>query len=133
MLIAKSWQRLKKKRCIFINDLKAKYKELLLRVKNDDYYKNTPEQKGKVNTYVCRDCFEEKLFFYEDTGCTPFSMKCPSCGGFNMISDDLRQGNENDLADYVWYRPELKEFLQLKPYQHEHILNGGLIRKEVPF
>ncbi len=102
---------------------------------------------GRLNSYTCvgrRDrggkfdlakggfprtpgCGQQIITVDREPGVTPFMTACPFCGGdtqsgFYRVPAGLQPSHE-------WYRPDT--FEDLKPHTIEHILNGGLILREI--
>jgi hypothetical protein len=101
---------------------KEEYKKLMVKVKNDDYFKI--DVTNRVNCYVCQ-CGHVTKTRDVDPGCTPFMHTCEKCGSM-AISTFYNDIAPKQKPTQEWYRPSLEQFLKLSPSMQSHVLSGGL-------
>lgn len=90
----------------------------------------TPEHKGMVNCYVC-ECGRITKVENIDGGATPMAIECPLCGK-DAVSSEYREVSPETPVLYEWYRPSLKEVIEMMDKQFftaNYVLSGGLIRR----
>lgn len=109
-------------------ELTKKFNRLLQDVDSMKIY----DGRGKgVNQYQCEECGAIFYTRYGDKGFTPFMIRCRNnkCDGFMVHNDTLSNAHASCMRlDVVsWVRPDLHEFLLMKPALQEHVLNGGLV------
>ena len=96
-----------------------------------EYNENGPQP--VFNRYVCRACGNLTITKDVDPGTSPFMIGCtkPSCTG-DALSGFYQTGQDRDKWDFEWYRPEdILAYLRDNPKDEDHIVNGGLILREV--
>lgn len=112
--------------------LAAQYKEM------EGYVAKTPIFDGRgsgVDVYTCKDCGERFYTQYVDKGVTPFTVACRKCGGIAVHDNTIRYSEWKFLEFtgavlHSWMRPNLEQFLKLRPAAQEHVLKGGLMLRE---
>jgi len=85
---------------------------------------------NKYNTYTCENGHRTNTYDI-DKGVTPYLIKCPKCDEMARSSFYRVGPFTTEEIDFNWIRPSLEETFNIK-YQEsiDHVLNGGLIRKE---
>lgn len=87
--------------------------------------------RGTVDRYVCDTCGHMTHTTYKDKGVTPFSMRCPKCGGAMYHKQTFEKDTVPDWVEVRnWYRPTLEQVFNMPEGMVEHILHGGLILEE---
>lgn len=86
---------------------------------------------GTVNVYDCSNGHSTTTKDV-DKGTTPFVIGCRFCKELAQ-SRMYRTGQNPEVIHVEFYRPSLKEALKLRknPNLLEHVLNGGLLKREV--
>lgn len=112
--------------------LAAKYKEMAEGIAESGVF----DGRGSgVDVYTCADCGERFYTQYVDKGVTPFTVACRKCGGIARHDNTIRY-SEWKALEYAgkvlhsWMRPNLEQFLKLRPAAREHVLKGGLMLRE---
>ena len=84
----------------------------------------------RINRYTCEDCKAYIITVDRDLGVTPFLTTCKmeDCNGL-MQSAVYRCFQE--VPEYEWYRPSLKEYKRLDIATKEHIQMGGLLLRKI--
>ena len=87
--------------------------------------------RGTVDRYICDTCGCMMHTTYKDKGVTPFTMRCPKCGGTMYHKRTFIKETVPDWVEVKnWYRPTLEQTLREKQPIIEHILKGGLLLEE---
>lgn len=109
-------------------ETEKKYKQLLKDVEEKEFFKNA--KKNVFNCYKCTDCGTITKTKDIDAGVTPASIVCKGCNSLSWSSfyNDIKP-NEEHTAE--WYRPSLKEVLQLSSGALDHVLKGGLLYRDI--
>jgi len=110
-------------------EVEKKYNALMVRVKNDDYYK--VDLTKRVNCYTCAAGHITKTRDI-DAGVTPMFHTCEICG-IQANSTFFKDIAPHKETTQEWYRPTLKELLKKRnnPGYIDHVLNGGLAVRAV--
>ncbi len=103
--------------------IKIKYLQLLKDVATKDFY-TTINLSNRVNCYAC-ECNHVTKTRDVDAGVTPAFHSCESCGklAHSTFYQDIVPMQE---PTQEWYRPPLKEVLNMDEGMLDHVLNGGL-------
>lgn len=87
--------------------------------------------RGTVDRYICDTCGYMMHTTYADKGVTPFTMPCPKCNGTMYHRNTYAKETVPDWVEIkIWYRPTLKQTLEMEEGMIEHVLNGGLILED---
>lgn len=111
------------------SEIERRYNQLIKDVSEKEFYKI--DLNNRVNCYTCQSCGKITKTKDIDAGVTPFMHSCAYCKS-TAYSSFYR-----DIAPHLepveeWYRPTLKQCLEMKPDSGllDHVLNGGLdVRK----
>lgn len=107
--------------------IKEKYDKLVSEIEGMKMY----DGRGAVDRYVCDTCGYMTHTTYKDKGVTPFTMRCPKCGGDMVHRQTFKKDTVPDWVEVKnWYRPTLDQTLKESEPAIEYILNGGLLLEE---
>lgn len=107
--------------------IEKQYNKLVSEIEGKKMY----DGRGTVDRYVCDTCGHITYTTYRDKGVTPFTMRCHRCGGTKYHDKTYDKKTVPGYVNVIdWYRPTLKQTLEMSAGQIEHILNGGLILDE---
>ena len=97
-----------------------------------------PEPQGAVNLYFCTKCKTPLATMVLEEGITPKAVACINCKrdlmqscGYNVLGFLQQLKICNIQVTHVWYRPPKAVFLTYEPAIKEHLLDGGLMLKEI--
>ena len=107
------------------NKLARAYKKMASSIEKLRIY----DGRGTFDIYVCEKCNHKQVTTYGDKGVTPFTMRCPNCGGM-MVHTSTVESIEKSTPFKKWVRPTLDQFLKLSPGCQDHVLNGGLLLED---
>ncbi|MBE99334.1 MAG: hypothetical protein CMP77_05060 [Flavobacterium sp.] len=109
-------------------EIERKYKYLLHKVSNDEFYKI--DLSNRINCYTCKQCKHITKTKDVDAGVTPMFHTCEKCS-HTAISSMYKDIAPEKNPTQEWYRPSLLECFKLKKNQHllEHVLSGGLLNR----
>lgn len=88
------------------------------------------ESIGNVNCYVCENCGAVHGTINLNTGVTPFTIMCKSCGAIAQSSIYRLPEGETGCG-WAWYRPIPSIFRTLPTPAQDHVLAGGLLLTEL--
>ncbi len=113
-----------------MNRIEDEYQKLLKEVQTNKFYET--DLTNRVNCYVCKSCGHITKTKDVDAGVTPFMFSCEKCNQ-TAISSFYQDIAPNQSPTIEWYRPTLKQTLNLKnrPGELEHVLNGGLLNRKI--
>lgn len=92
------------------------------------------EARGAINTFCCEDCRKVYHTINLNCGVTPFICECVYCKSQKCHSMMYRFNCARDFTitvSHAWYRPTRAEFNTLHKVVQEHILQGGLIKRNL--
>ena len=111
-------------------EVERKYNSLMVKVKNDEYYK--VDLTNRINCYTCSNGHITKTRDI-DAGVTPMFHVCETCGkqAISTFFKDITTSDKEPTQE--WYRPDLKETMKYRNKEHvlEHIFNGGLLNRKI--
>lgn len=104
------------------------YEKLIEDVKTKEYFTSI-NLNNRINCYVC-SCKHITKTIDIDAGCIPMFHTCEKCGD-TARSSFFKDLDVSKKPTQEWYRPDLKEFLNLCSNEKEHVLKGGLICRKI--
>jgi hypothetical protein len=96
---------------------------------------------GRLNVWECEECGERVLCYDRHPGTTPFmvshhTLGNPDCPG--TCRSHFYSGASVELTYFLkgtpsheWYRPSTDELRTLKRHVQDHVMQGGLLVREV--
>lgn len=107
---------------MIVAEIKEKYEHITNTYKNKDL--------KSINCYTCEHCQHITKTINVDKGVIPYMFRCPNCKGYAYSS------YFENIAPFLdptieWYRPTIEDTIQLNALDLEHILNGGLMFRNV--
>lgn len=111
------------------NEIENQYNDLLHSVKTEKYYTSV-DLTNRVNCYTCNHCGHITKTKDIDPGVTPMFFSCEKCSSMST-SNFYIDKSPNQLPTIEWYRPTLKEVLDMDNNVRDHVLNGGLVHRKI--
>lgn len=92
----------------------------------------------KINGYLCNQCRAILITTHVHPGVTPVGLECRKTKGCPGIAYSLNYPSDEipeslGPPTHEWYRPELEEYELLGTFQKEHVMQGGLLLREIDY
>ena len=89
-----------------------------------------------VNGYLCSQCRKTLITTHVHPGVTPIGIECRMTKGCPGIAYSLNYPEgpvpeELGPPTWEWYRPEQEEYDTLATFMKEHVMQGGLMLREI--